>query len=57
MVKLKIKDFNIKIFADGADAQGIYDLNKKDYVKGFTTNPSLMRKAGIKIIKLLHLRF
>lgn len=51
MVKLKIKDFNIKIFADGADAQGIYDLNKKDYVKGFTTNPSLMRKAGIKNYK------
>ena len=39
MVKLKIKDFNIKIFADGADAQGIYDLNKKDYVKVLPQTP------------------
>ena len=43
----KIKNLKIKIFADGADPKQIYELNKKDYIKGFTTNPSLMIKAGI----------
>ena len=43
----KIKDLNIKIFADGADPKKIYELDQKNYIKGFTTNPSLMRKAGI----------
>ena len=47
----KIEDLNIKIFADGADEKQIYELNKKDYIKGFTTNPTLMRKAGIKDYK------
>ena len=51
MVKLDIRDLKIKIFADGAEPQGILELNKKDYIKGFTTNPSLMRKAGIKDYK------
>ena len=37
----------IKIFADGADLESIRELNKKNYIKGFTTNPSLMKKAGI----------
>ena len=43
----KIKELKIKIFADGADQKQIYELNKRDYIKGFTTNPSLMKKAGI----------
>ena len=43
----KIQNLKIKIFADGADPKQIYELNKKDYIKGFTTNPTLMRKAGI----------
>jgi transaldolase len=37
----------IKIFADGADLDGILTLSKNPLIKGFTTNPSLMRKAGI----------
>ena len=37
----------IKIFADGADRQGIIDLSRKPFIKGLTTNPSLMRKVGI----------
>jgi len=37
----------IKIFADGADMDSILELYKKPYIKGFTTNPTLMRKAGI----------
>ena len=44
---LKIQNLKIKIFADGADPKQIYELDKKDYIKGFTTNPTLMRKAGI----------
>jgi len=37
-----------KIFCDIADISSIRKFNKKDIVKGFTTNPSLMRKAGAK---------
>lgn len=36
----------IKIFADGADLKGIIDLYGKPFIKGFTTNPTLLRKAG-----------
>jgi transaldolase len=39
---------HVKIFADGADLAGIMALYKNPLVKGFTTNPSLMRKAGIE---------
>ena len=46
-----IDDLKIKIFADGADLQSIKTLNTKKYIKGFTTNPSLMKKAGIKDYK------
>ena len=38
----------IKIFCDIADISQIKKFNKKKIVKGFTTNPSLMRKAGAK---------
>jgi len=37
----------IKIFADGADYDSIAKLNEDLFVEGFTTNPTLMRKAGI----------
>jgi len=40
-------DLPIKIFADGADRDGIAALNAKPYIKGMTTNPTLMRKVGI----------
>jgi transaldolase len=39
---------HVKIFADGADLAGILALYKNPLVKGFTTNPTLMRKAGIE---------
>ena len=39
---------NIKIFCDIAELDQIKKFNKKNIVKGFTTNPSLMRKAGAK---------
>tara|TARA_B100001109_G_scaffold142960_1_gene116357 strand:+ start:645 stop:1343 length:699 start_codon:yes stop_codon:yes gene_type:complete len=41
-----------KIFCDIADLKIIKTFNKKTIVKGFTTNPSLMRKAGAKDYKL-----
>ena len=37
----------VKIFADGADKAAILKLAENPYIKGFTTNPTLMRKAGI----------
>ena len=40
-------DLNVKIFADGADKQSMLSLYQKSYIKGFTTNPTLMRQAGI----------
>ena len=38
---------NIKIFADGADIKGMVEMYKNPIIDGFTTNPTLMRKAGI----------
>jgi transaldolase len=37
----------IKIFADGADLEGIKDLYQKPFIHGLTTNPTLMRKVGV----------
>ena len=42
---------NTKIFCDIADLSSIAKFNRKSIVKGFTTNPSLMRKAGAKDYK------
>lgn len=44
----KLNSLKVKIFADGADKTGILGLNKNPLIKGMTTNPTLMRKAGIK---------
>src|SRR5882672_437238 len=43
-----LNDLTIQLYADGADKAGILDLYAKPYIKGLTTNPSLMKKAGIK---------
>jgi len=43
-----LNDLRVKIFADGADVGGMVDSYKLPYVKGFTTNPTLMRKAGVR---------
>ena len=40
-------NLNVKIFADGADLDGIRKLAQNPLIKGFTTNPTLMRKAGV----------
>jgi transaldolase len=42
-----LEDLKIKIFADGADKQGMLQLNVNPLIKGMTTNPTLMRKAGL----------
>ena len=42
-----MKKLKIKIFADGADISSFDDFNKKKYIKGFTTNPTLMRRSGV----------
>ncbi len=46
MVNLKDK-MNIKIYADGADLNSFEELNKNPKIRGFTTNPSLMKKSGV----------
>ena len=43
----KIVDLRIKIFADGADKDGMLEMYNKSFIQGFTTNPTLMNKAGI----------
>ena len=43
----QLERLNIKIFADGADLAGMRELYRRPYIKGFTTNPTLMRKAGV----------
>jgi transaldolase len=42
-----VKRLRVKIFADGADFDGILKMYANPLIKGFTTNPSLMRKAGV----------
>lgn len=41
------KDLTITLYADGADIEGMKQEYAKGYVKGFTTNPTLMKKAGV----------
>jgi transaldolase len=42
------RPLRVKIFADGADLRGMIEMTKNPYVSGFTTNPTLMHKAGIR---------
>jgi len=42
-----IERLSVKIFADGADLAGMIAMYQRPYISGFTTNPTLMRKAGI----------
>lgn len=41
------QDLKVKIFADGADLKGMLEMASKPWIRGLTTNPTLMRKAGI----------
>src|SRR5579883_2788023 len=42
-----VSDLKVKIFADGADLAGMRALYANPLIRGFTTNPTLMRKAGV----------
>jgi transaldolase len=42
-----ISELKIKIFADGADKDGMLEMYRNPLIKGFTTNPTLLRKAGV----------
>jgi len=44
---MRIDELSVKIFADGADGAGMVALARQPWVKGFTTNPTLMAKAGV----------
>jgi transaldolase len=44
---MMVKDLGTKIFADGAELAGMLELYRHPYIEGFTTNPTLMRKAGV----------
>jgi transaldolase len=45
---MKPESLKVKIFADGADKEGMLEMYRLPYIRGFTTNPTLMRKAGVK---------
>jgi transaldolase len=42
-----LNQLTVKIFADGADEAGMLEMYARPYIKGLTTNPTLMRKAGV----------
>jgi transaldolase len=44
---MRLEDLNVQIFADGADLKGLLELYHNPLIRGLTTNPTLMRKAGI----------
>jgi transaldolase len=44
----KVEDLKVKIFADGADKFAMLEMYQKSFIKGLTTNPTLMNKAGIR---------
>ncbi len=51
MAPLSVDELTVKIFADGADLNGIKEAAAQPVVRGFTTNPTLMRQAGVSDYK------
>ena len=43
----KLSDLKVKLFTDGADKAQIVEMAKNKWIAGFTTNPSLLKKAGV----------
>lgn len=43
----RLSDLKVKLFTDGADKAQILDMAKQPWIAGFTTNPSLLKKAGV----------
>jgi transaldolase len=48
----RVEDLEVKLFADGAEKAGMLEMYAKPYIKGFTTNPTLMHKAGLTDYRL-----
>ena len=46
-----LENLSVRIFADGADLEGMLSLYRDPLIKGLTTNPTLMRKAGIERLR------
>ena len=44
---MNVTDLSVKLYADGAQLEGMLEMAKNPFIKGLTTNPTLMRKAGI----------
>src|SRR4051794_15631314 len=44
----KLSDLKVKLFTDGADKTQIREMAKLSWIRGFTTNPSLLKKAGVR---------
>ncbi len=45
---MRIEDLKVALYADGADIETMKQISRLPYIKGFTTNPTLMKKAGVK---------
>ena len=45
---IKLADLKVKLFTDGADKAQIVEMARQPWIKGFTTNPSLLKKAGVR---------
>src|SRR3954452_20183895 len=43
-----LSDLKVKLFTDGAEKAQIVDMAKQPWIRGFTTNPSLLKKAGVR---------
>src|SRR5436309_15913044 len=44
----QLSSLKVKLFTDGADKTQILDMARQPWIKGFTTNPSLLKKAGVR---------
>jgi transaldolase len=47
MMTKRLTDLEVKLFTDGADKAQIVEMAKQPWIRGFTTNPSLLKKAGV----------
>src|ERR1700754_2557573 len=43
----RLSDLKVKLFTDGADKAQIVEMARRPWIAGFTTNPSLLKKAGV----------
>ncbi len=44
----RLSDLKVKLFTDGADKAQILEMARQPWIAGFTTNPSLLKKAGVE---------